>query len=81
MPSASNNDAIDRHREPEPSGAEPMRSVYKESRDWKGADISQVQVLHPARWRRATGEAQGRRREVESEGSVEQSRGGTCQRH
>ena len=34
----------------------------------------EVQVLYPARWRRRISEAQGRRREAGSEGSVEQSR-------
>ena len=37
-------------------------------------DSSEVQVLYPARWRRRISEAQGRRREAGSEGSVEQSR-------
>jgi len=37
-------------------------------------DSLEVQVLYPARWRRRIGEAQGRRREAGSEGSVEQSR-------
>ena len=34
----------------------------------------EVEVLYPARWRRRISEAQGRRREAGSEGSVEQSR-------
>ena len=34
----------------------------------------QVKILYPARWRRRISEAQGRRREAGSEGSVEQSR-------
>src|SRR4051794_4039483 len=34
----------------------------------------EVQVLYPAWWRRRVSEAQGRRREAGSEGSVEQSR-------
>ena len=38
-------------------------------------DSSEVKVLYPARWRRRVSEAQGRRREAGSEGSVEQSRG------
>ena len=33
----------------------------------------EVQVLYPARWRRRISEAQGRRREAGSEGSVEQT--------
>ena len=37
-------------------------------------DSSEVQVLHPPRWRQRIGEAQGRRHEAGSEGSVEQSR-------
>ena len=37
-------------------------------------DSLEVQVLYPARWRRRISEAQGRRREAWSEGSVEQSR-------
>ena len=37
-------------------------------------DSLEVQVLYPARWRRRISEAQGRRREARSEGSVEQSR-------
>ena len=37
-------------------------------------DSLEVQVLYPARWRRRISEAQGRRREAGSEGSVEQSR-------
>ena len=37
-------------------------------------DSSEVKVLYPARWRRRVSEAQGRRREAGSEGSVEQSR-------
>ena len=37
-------------------------------------DSSEVQVLDPARWRRRISEAQGRRREARSEGSVEQNR-------
>jgi hypothetical protein len=36
---------------------------------------SEVKVLCPARWRRRTREAQGRHREVGSEGSVERMRG------
>ena len=40
-------------------------------------DSSEVQVLYPARWRRRISEAQGRLRDVGSEGSVEQSRGPT----
>ncbi len=38
------------------------------------ANSLEVQVLYPARWRRRISEAQGRRREAGSEGSVEQSR-------
>lgn len=37
-------------------------------------DSVEVQVLYPARWRRRVSEAQGRHREVSSEGSVERSR-------
>ena len=37
-------------------------------------DSLEVQVLYPARWRRRISEAQGRRREAGSEGSVEQNR-------
>ena len=37
-------------------------------------DSLEVQVLYPARWRRRISEAQGRRREAGSEGSVEQIR-------
>ena len=37
-------------------------------------DSLEVQDLYPARWRRRISEAQGRRREAWSEGSVEQSR-------
>jgi len=38
-------------------------------------DSLEVEVLYPAWWRRRISEAQGRRREAGSEGSVEQSRG------
>jgi len=38
-------------------------------------DSLEVEVLYPAWWRRRVSEAQGRRREAGSEGSVEQSRG------
>ena len=38
------------------------------------ANSLEVQVLYPARWRRRISEAQGRRREARSEGSLEQSR-------
>jgi len=38
-------------------------------------DSLEVQVLYPAWWRRRISEAQGRRREARSEGSVEQNRG------
>jgi len=37
-------------------------------------DSLEVQVLCPAWWRRRASEAQGRHREVGSEGSVEQNR-------
>jgi len=38
-------------------------------------DSLEVKVFYPAWWRRRISEAQGRHREVGSEGSVEQSRG------